>query len=164
VSCVNIALLLPQLGFLLNFYLYNEQIISSFAALFQPNWPSSDGTADWCSQAEIFYNTLAALISERKITMPWKDEDIATPELIQEYLKEFKEGIDSNPQLLLSDQDRLKVQSSLLATEKFCLEMAAKRHHPLYMHDLILMAVGFYGGYLSALDLQSRDIKPNTRN
>ena len=96
--------------------------------------------------------------------MPWKDEDIATPELIQEYLKEFKEGIDSNPHLLLSDQERLKVQSSLLATEKFCLEMAAKRHHPLYMHDLILMAVGFYGGYLSALDLQSRDIKPNTRN
>jgi hypothetical protein len=96
--------------------------------------------------------------------MPWKDEDIATPELIQEYLKEFKEGIDCNPELLLSEQERLKVESSLLATEKFCLEMAAKRRRQLYMHDLILMAVGFYGGYLSALDIQARENKPNTLN
>jgi hypothetical protein len=94
----------------------------------------------------------------------WKDEDTATPELIQEYLKEFKEGIDGNPELLLNDKERLKIQSSLVATEKFCLEMLNKRRSQLYMHDLILMAVGFYGGYLSALDLQSRDAKPNTQN
>ena len=94
----------------------------------------------------------------------WKDEDVATPELIQEYLKEFKEGMNSNTQLLLSEQERLKIQSSLIATEKFCLEMLNKRRSHLYMHDLILMAVGFYGGYLSALDLQARDAKPNTQN
>jgi predicted transcriptional regulator len=94
----------------------------------------------------------------------WKDEDVATPELIQEYLKEFKEGMNSNTQLLLSEQERLKIQSSLIATEKFCLEMLNKRRSQLYMHDLILMAVGFYGGYLSALDLQARDAKPNTQN
>ncbi len=94
----------------------------------------------------------------------WKDEDIATHELIQEYLKEFKQGIDCNPQLLLSEAERRKVESSLLATEKFCQEMLSKRRSKLYMHDIILMAVGFYGGYLSALDLRARDAKPNNQN
>jgi hypothetical protein len=94
----------------------------------------------------------------------WKDEDIATPELIKEYLTEFKGGIDCNPQFLLNDRERLRVQNSLMATEKFCLELLVSRKSQLYMHDLILMAVGFYGGYLTALDCQDHESKPNTRN
>lgn len=85
----------------------------------------------------------------------WKDEDIATPDFIKEYLEEFKQGISCNPQLVLNDKERLKVQDSLVATEKFCLELLAGRKSKLYMHDLILMAVGFYGGYLTATDYQT---------
>jgi hypothetical protein len=94
----------------------------------------------------------------------WKDEDVATPDLIKEYLQEFKEGINCNPQFVLSDKEKTKIQNSLVATEKFCLELLAKRNSKLYMHDLILMAVGFYGGYLTALDYQTRDNKPNMQN
>ncbi len=94
----------------------------------------------------------------------WKDEDIATPELIKEYLDEFKEGINCNPQFLLNDKERVKVQSSLVATEQFCREILANRKSKLYMHDLILMAVGFYGGYLTALDCQTPGDKPNVQN
>ncbi len=94
----------------------------------------------------------------------WKDEDIATPDLIKEYLEEFKEGISCNPQFVLNDKERLKVQDSLVATEKFCLELLASRKSKLYMHDLILMAVGFYGGYLTALDYQAHTNKPNNLN
>jgi hypothetical protein len=85
----------------------------------------------------------------------WKDEDFATVEYIKEYLEEFKSGINCNPQFLLSEQEKSKVQSALAATETFCLEMLGTRKNKLYMHDLILMAVGFYGGYLSALDVQN---------
>jgi hypothetical protein len=94
----------------------------------------------------------------------WKDEDVATPDLIKAYLEEFKEGINCNPQLLLNNKEILNVQDSLLATEKFCLELLTNRKSKLYMHDLILMAVGFYGGYLTALDYQSRPKSPNTLN
>ena len=94
----------------------------------------------------------------------WKDEDIATSEFIKEYLDEFKEGINNNPQLLLNDKERVKVQSSLAATEQFCKEILASRKSKLYMHDLILMAVGFYGGYLTALDCQAVEGKPNVQN
>jgi hypothetical protein len=94
----------------------------------------------------------------------WKDEDVATPEFIQEYLEEFKEGINSNPQFLLSDKERLKIQSSLAATEQFCRELLISRKNKLYMHDLILMAVGFYGGYLTALDCQVHKNQPNIQN
>jgi hypothetical protein len=94
----------------------------------------------------------------------WKDEDIATPDFIKEYLAEFKAGINCNPQLLLNNKERIKVQDSLVATEKFCLELLTNRKSKLYMHDLILMAVGFYGGYLTAQDLQSRPNPPNTLN
>ena len=81
----------------------------------------------------------------------WKDEDIATPELAEEYLKEFKEGIESNPQYTLEEAERYRVQSSLEATRKFCLGLLSGNKR-LYMHDLILMAIGFYGGYLTAKD------------
>lgn len=94
----------------------------------------------------------------------WKDEDIATPELIKEYLAEFRSGIDSNSQMVLSNQEKSKVESALAAMDKFCLEMLANRKNKLYMHDLILMAVGFYGGYLTALDVQSRESRPNSQN
>jgi hypothetical protein len=94
----------------------------------------------------------------------WKDEDIATPEFIKEYLEEFKSGISNNPQLLMSDREKQKVQNSLIATEKFCLEMLVSRKSKLFMHDLILMAVGFYGGYLTAMDCLTRDSKPNSQN
>ncbi len=83
----------------------------------------------------------------------WKDEDIATPELMKDYLEEFKEGIDNNPHCQLDENERLKVQKSLEATEKFCQGLLSSRRNKLYMHDLILMAVGFYGGYLTALDV-----------
>jgi hypothetical protein len=90
---------------------------------------------------------------------PWKDEDIATPELIKEYLQEFKDGTASNPQFSLNETEKLKVQESLSAMEKFCLELLTGKKSRLYMHDLVLMAVGFYGGYLTALDCQSQDNK-----
>lgn len=94
----------------------------------------------------------------------WKDEDVATPEFIKEYLDEFKEGINCNPQFLLNEKERARVQSSLAATEQFCRELLVTRKSKLFMHDLILMAVGFYGGYLTALDCQSLDGKPNAQN
>ena len=94
----------------------------------------------------------------------WKDEDFATAEYIKEYLEEFKSGINSNPQFLLNEQEKVKVQNALIATEHFCLEMLGSRRNKLYMHDLILMAVGFYGGYLSAQDMQSHHSQPNPSN
>lgn len=94
----------------------------------------------------------------------WKDEDFATPEFIREYLEEFKAGIECNPQFLLNQQEKVKVQSALAAAEHFCLELLGTRKNKLYMHDLILMAVGFYGGYLSALDVQSRRSQPDIIN
>jgi hypothetical protein len=94
----------------------------------------------------------------------WKDEDIATPELIREYLKEFREGVKENPQFVLSEKEKLKVQNALSATERFCLELLASRKCKLYMHDLILMAVGFYGGYLTASDTRKDERRPNTQN
>lgn len=94
----------------------------------------------------------------------WKDEDFATTEYIKEYLEEFKAGIECNPQFLLNEQEKTKVQSALAATETFCLEMLGTRKNKLYMHDLILMAVGFYGGYLSALDVHTRHSQPDPSN
>ena len=82
----------------------------------------------------------------------WKDEDIATPELIKDYLEEFKEGIISHSQFKLHEDERWKVLDSLEATEKFCLGLLREKKRRLYMHDLILMAIGFYGGYLTALE------------
>ena len=84
----------------------------------------------------------------------YKEEDLATPEFIREYLKEFKEGIADNPSCDLSEEDRPKVQQALEGTEKFCLNLLAGKKR-IYMHDLILMAIGFYGGYLTALDCRS---------
>ncbi len=81
----------------------------------------------------------------------WKDEDIATPELIEEYLREFEEGISENPKYCLSEREKPKVQESLEATRKFCSGLLASKKR-MYMHDLILMAIGFYGGYLSGMD------------
>ncbi|MCR4394632.1 MAG: hypothetical protein NUV31_09715 [Dehalococcoidales bacterium] len=81
----------------------------------------------------------------------WKDEDIATPDLIKEYLKEFEAGMQENPRYQLSEGEKLKVRESLDATEKFCLGILSGKKR-MYMHDLILMAVGYYGGYLTALD------------
>jgi hypothetical protein len=82
----------------------------------------------------------------------WKDEDVATADLIKEYLDEFRQGIENNTQFQLSQAERLNVQESLTATEKFCTGVLAGRKSSLYMHDLILMAIGFYGGHLTALD------------
>lgn len=82
----------------------------------------------------------------------WKDEDIATPELMKEYLDEFKKGIESNTQYQLVQAERLRVQESLTATENFCTGLLTKKKGQLYMHDLILMAIGFYGGHLTAMD------------
>jgi hypothetical protein len=82
----------------------------------------------------------------------WKDEDIATPELIKEYLGEFRHGIENNNQYQLNPAEKLNVQESLTATEHFCTGILAGRQSKLYMHDLILMAIGFYGGHLTALD------------
>jgi hypothetical protein len=81
----------------------------------------------------------------------WKDEDIATQELIEDYLKEFEEGIAANPNYCLDETEKSHVQKSLEATKKFCTGLLAGKKK-MYMHDLILMAIGFYGGYLSALD------------
>jgi hypothetical protein len=83
---------------------------------------------------------------------PWKDEDLATLPLMQEYLKEFREGIESNPNCKLSPQENVRVQKSIKATESFAANLLKNRKNKLYMHDLILMIVGFYGGYLTALD------------
>jgi hypothetical protein len=82
----------------------------------------------------------------------WKDDDLATPELIKEYLEEFRLGINSHPEYELSQAERLKVQESLTATENFCDGLLAGKKGRLYMHDMILMAIGFYGGHLTALD------------
>jgi hypothetical protein len=82
----------------------------------------------------------------------WKDEDVATIPLIKAYLKEFREGIENNPDCQLDEEEQARVQESLEATEKFCTNLLAGRKTRLYMHDLILMTVGFYGGYLTALD------------
>jgi hypothetical protein len=84
----------------------------------------------------------------------YKEEDLATPEFIKDYLKEFKEGIADNPSCDLNEEDRPKVQQALEATEKFGLNLLAGKKR-IYMHDLILMAIGFYGGYLTALDCRS---------
>jgi hypothetical protein len=83
---------------------------------------------------------------------PWKDEDMATLPLMQEYLKEFREGIENNSECKLSPQESARVQKSIKATENFAENMLKNRKSQLYMHDLILMIVGFYGGYLTALD------------
>ena len=43
--------------------------------------------------------------------------------------------------------------------------MLQNRKSKLYMHDLILMIVGFYGGYLTALDsLSDTKSKPQDEN
>ncbi len=83
----------------------------------------------------------------------WKDEDIATPDLIEDYLREFEEGITSHSQFQLNEAEKVKIQRALKATRDFCLGLLAGKKK-LYMHDLILMAIGFYGGYLSATDSQ----------
>ena len=85
----------------------------------------------------------------------WKEEDVATPEFIKEYLEEFRQGIADNPQFQLKETEKLKVQDSLAATETFCLGLLAGKKR-MYMHDLILMAIGFYGGYLTALDCRAK--------
>ncbi len=84
----------------------------------------------------------------------YKEEDLATPTFIKEYLEEFKAGIAANPGYELTEEDRPKVREALEATEKFCLNLLSGRKR-IYMHDLILMAIGFYGGYLTALDCRS---------
>jgi hypothetical protein len=82
----------------------------------------------------------------------WKDEDLATIPLIREYLKELREGIENNPQCKLDEKEFARVQESLQATEQFCTGLLSGRKSKLYMHDLVLMTVGFYGGFLTALD------------
>jgi hypothetical protein len=82
----------------------------------------------------------------------WKDEDVATIPLIKAYLKEFREGIENNPDCKLDEEENARVQESLEATEHFCTGLLSGRKSKLYMHDLILMTVGFYGGYLTAMD------------
>ncbi len=81
----------------------------------------------------------------------WKDEDVATPELMKEYFAEFRQGIEANPNLKLQDSDKSNVLSALEAAEKFSSGILAGKK-TLYMHDIILMTIGFYGGYLTALD------------
>lgn len=81
----------------------------------------------------------------------WKDEDIATLELAEEYLKEFQEGIETNSDLRLEEDEETKVKASLEATHKFCRGLLSG-DKKLYMHDLVLMAIGFYGGYLTAVE------------
>jgi hypothetical protein len=82
----------------------------------------------------------------------WKDEDLATIPFMQEYLKEFRDDIQNHPDCKLSEEEKARVQESLEATEKFCTNLLSGRKNKLYMHDLIMMTVGFYGGYLTALD------------
>jgi hypothetical protein len=94
----------------------------------------------------------------------WKDEDLATPELIEEYLKEFEEGIARNPECILDEKEKAKVQDSLAATRKFCLRVLAGKKGRLFMHDLILMAIGYYGGYLTALDERANTIRMGNIN
>jgi hypothetical protein len=84
----------------------------------------------------------------------WKDEDVATPELMKEYFQEFKQGIESNPDYKLHEAEKANVLKSLEAAEKFSQGLLAGKK-TLYMHDAILMAIGFYGGYLTALDCQN---------
>jgi hypothetical protein len=81
----------------------------------------------------------------------WKDEDVATAERMKEYFLEFKEGIENNPELKLHDAEKANVIKSLDAAEKFSQSLLAGKK-TLYMHDIILMTIGFYGGYLTALD------------
>jgi hypothetical protein len=81
----------------------------------------------------------------------WKDEDIATTEFILEYLQEFREGIFNNPDCKLDEVEKPRIEEALAATNKFCSGLLAGKKK-LYMHDLILMAIGFYGGYLTSLD------------
>jgi hypothetical protein len=83
----------------------------------------------------------------------WKDEDVATPELMKEYFAEFKQGIESNPDYNLHETEKANVLKSLEAAEKFSQGLMGGKK-TLYMHDTILMAIGFYGGYLTALDCQ----------
>jgi len=87
----------------------------------------------------------------------WKDEDIANPELILEYLREFKEGIFNNPECELEDAEKARVEEAISATREFCMELIVGKNRKLYMHDLILMTIGYYGGYLSSLDKQKRN-------
>lgn len=82
----------------------------------------------------------------------WKDEDVATIPLIKAYLEEFRQGIENNPDCKLDEEESARVQESLEATERFCTGLLNGRKSKLYMHDLILMTVGFYGGYLTAMD------------
>lgn len=82
----------------------------------------------------------------------WKDEDLATPELILGYLQEFREGVFNNPGCQLEETEKTRVEESLAAAREFCLELLVSKNRKLYMHDLILMTIGYYGGYLSALD------------
>jgi hypothetical protein len=94
----------------------------------------------------------------------WKDEDWATLEFIEEYLHEFREGIANNPACKLNEKEQAKVEQSLTATENFCLDLVKGRKNRLYMHDLILMAIGFYGGHLTALEpekVKTPDEAPN---
>jgi hypothetical protein len=85
----------------------------------------------------------------------WTDEDIATVEYINEYLVQFREGITKNPEFVLNEIEKSRVEHSLNATEEFCKNMLLVKNRKLYMHDLILMAIGFYGGHLTALEGKS---------
>jgi hypothetical protein len=82
----------------------------------------------------------------------WKDEDVATLEFIEEYLKKFKQGIFNHPDFSLDENEKTKVLHSMDATDKFCKGLLTGKRGNLYMHDLILMAIGFYGGHLTALE------------
>lgn len=93
----------------------------------------------------------------------WKDEDIATPDLMKEYLDQFKANIACNSQYQLDDKEKTRVQQSLEATEKFTAGLLAGQKK-LYMHDLILMAIGYYGGYLTALDACFEKIVPQKKD
>jgi len=82
----------------------------------------------------------------------WKDEDIATEEYVKDYLANFKEGILNNTAMELTEEEKQNVDTSLEATEEFCMQLLNRKNNKLYMHDLILMAIGYYGGYLCAMD------------
>jgi hypothetical protein len=94
----------------------------------------------------------------------WKDEDIATSQFIDEYLQEFREGIMNHPDIVLEKKELVKVEHSLDATEKFCKGLLTSKKGRLYMHDLILMAIGFYGGHLTAQEAHGSSKKPIERN
>jgi hypothetical protein len=104
------------------------------------------------------------LVKEYTAMSKWKDEDIATVEFIEEYLKEFKQGILNHPDLSLDANEKTKVLHSLNATEKFCKGLLTGKKGKLYMHDLILMAIGFYGGHLTALEAHPINPKPANSN